>query len=72
MYQRNDRLGGTFRVQRYTKYRIYANKISKKKYTRGEIREVATINKTKKRVECLILKKVCQKTPQATNTIVTE
>ena len=29
MYQRNDRLGGTFRLQRYKKYRIYANKISK-------------------------------------------
>ncbi len=30
MYQTNDRLGGTFRVQRYKKYRIYANKINKK------------------------------------------
>lgn len=29
MYQKNDRLGGTFRVQKYKKYRIYANKINK-------------------------------------------
>ena len=27
MYQRNDRLGGTFRLQRYKKYRIYANNL---------------------------------------------
>gem|GEM_PF-1804248 len=30
MYQKNDRLGGTFRVQRYKKYSIYANKYIKK------------------------------------------
>ena len=29
MYQKTDRLGGTFRVQRYKKYRIYANKYIK-------------------------------------------
>ena len=30
MYQKNDRLGVTFRVQRYKKYSIYANKYIKK------------------------------------------
>ena len=29
MYQKNDRFGDTLRVQRYKKYRIYANKINK-------------------------------------------
>ena len=30
MYHKTDRLGDTLRVQRYKKYRIYANKINKK------------------------------------------
>ena len=37
MYQRNDRLGVTFRVQRYNKYLIYANKINKKNTQKNNI-----------------------------------
>ncbi len=42
MYQKNDRLGGTLRVQRYKKYRIYANKINKK-HTENNIIDTHTL-----------------------------
>ena len=41
MYQITDRLYDTFRVQRYEKYMIYANKIDKK--NRGESRDTEKI-----------------------------
>ena len=63
MYQRNDRLDGTFRLQRYKKYRIYANKINKKNTHKNNIIDTRTSTlphyHIKKCVEWLQISKKC-------------